>query len=161
MKGLTLIEILIAVAIFAVVISVVLALFTTGIQGERKIIALQNVQDNATYLLGFMAKEIRMSKISSATSDTLNITRPNGEAVTYFFDNANGEIERTDSVSSGPINSAQVLVTGSFYGTGIGSGDSQQPRLTIAMKVKTTSGKVEEEAEIKLQTTLSPRDLEL
>jgi prepilin-type N-terminal cleavage/methylation domain-containing protein len=159
-QGFTLIEILVAVSIFAVVISVVLGLFTTGIQGQRKIIALQNVQDNANFLLGFMAKEIRMSKINSVTSDTLNITRPDGEVVSYFFDNDNGEIERTDSISSGPINSAEVLVTGSFYGDGIGSGDSQQPKITIAMKVKTVGGKVEQEAEINLQTTLSARDLE-
>lgn len=160
-KGFTLIELMVAMAIFVIVISVVLSLFTMGIRSQRKIIALQNVQDNARYLLGFIAKEVRMSEINSVSSAGLNITRPDGESVSYFFNNSQGKIERTDSSTSGPINSGQVSVTGSFYGLGIGRGDGQQARVTIVMKVETSGAKVEQKAEINIQTTLNPRNLDI
>lgn len=163
-KGFTLIELIVAIAIFIVVISVVLSLFVTGLKGYRKVIAIQNVQDNARHLLEFISKEIRMSEINSATSTTLNITRPNGENVIYFFTTETvdgktlGRINREDSSTSGPINSEEISVIGNFYIMGIGS-DNQQPRVTIVIKVETV-GKPEEKSEINIQTSLSPRDLE-
>lgn len=157
-KGFTLIELIIAIAIFVVVTSLVVSLLMTSLKGQKKVIAIQNVQDNARYLMEFMAKEIRMSDIDSATYYTLNISRPGGESVSYSFVGDN--IIRTDSSMSGPINSNQVLVNGRFYATGIGSGDNQQPKVTIVMKVE-TQGKPEEESEISIQTTLTPRNLEL
>lgn len=160
-KGFTLIELLVAMTIFMVVISVVLNLFTIGLRGQRKVIASQNLQDNARFLLGFIAKEIRMSQINSVTSTTLNITRSDGESVSYFFNNAGGRIERTDSSTSGPINSDEVSVTGSFYGWGVGKGDKQQTRVTIVMKTQATGAKPEEQAEVDLQTTLCQRGLDI
>lgn len=157
-KGFTLIELIVAMAIFIIVISLVVSLLMTSLKGQRRVVAIQDVQDNARYLLEFMAKEIRMSEIDSSTYYTLTLKRADGETVTYSF--AGGNITRTDSSTSGPINSDQVLVSGRFYATGIGSGDNQQPKVTIAMKIE-TQGKPEEESEISTQTTLSPRNLEL
>lgn len=161
-EGLTLIELLVAMAIFIVVISVVINLFTISLRGQRKVVASQNLQDNAKYLLGFMAKEIRMSQINSVASTTLGITRSDGEDITYFFDGTN--IQRTvvgDPSSSGPINSDEVLITGSFYGLGIGKGDNQQARVTIVIKIETIGTKPEEKAEINLQTTLCQRGFDI
>lgn len=155
----TLIELIVGMTIFIIVISVVLSLFMTGLRGQRNIIAQQNVQDNARYLLGFIAKELRMGEIDSVSNSTLEITRPDGESVTYVFNSADKTIERTDSSTSGPINSDNVLITGSFYGLGIGD-DNQQPRITIIMKVETIGEKEEEKVEINIQTTLSQRNLE-
>lgn len=160
-KGFTLIELIVGMALFVLVISIILNLFTTALRAQRKIIAQQNAQDNARFLLGFIAKEIRMSEIDSVSSNILNITRHDGESVTYVFNNAEKKIERTDSSTSGSINSDEVLVTGSFYDLGVGVGDSQQPRVTIATKVETNSVKLEERAEINIQTTLSQRNLDL
>jgi Tfp pilus assembly protein PilW len=152
----TLIELVVALAIFILVISLVLTLFGMGIRGQRKVIALQNVEDNARYLLGFMAKEIRMSTINSVSATTLNITRPDGEEVEYFFKSSNQRIQRNGQA----INSNEVLVTGSFSGLGIGTGDEQQARITIVMKIETTGSKAEEKAEVEVQITLNPRNLE-
>lgn len=160
-KGFTLIELIVGMALFVLVISIILNLFTTALRAQRKIIAQQNAQDNARFLLGFIAKEIRMSEIDSVSSNILNITRHDGESVTYVFNNAEKKIERTDSSTSGSINSDEVLVTGSFYDLGVGVGDSQQPRVTIAIKIETNSVKSEERAEINIQTTLSQRNLDL
>ena len=50
-KGFTLIELLVSVAIFMVVITVVLSLFTTGLIGQRKVIALQDIQESRSAAL--------------------------------------------------------------------------------------------------------------
>jgi len=158
-KAFTLIEILVAVSIFIVVITVALTLFVSGINGQRKVIALQDVQDNAKFLMGFIIKEVRMSKINYISPSILNITRPNGESVIYTFNNSEGTIERVDSSTNGQINSNDVLVYGNFYGLGIGSNDNQQVRVTIVMDVQKNIGKTD--ASIKIQTTVSQRNLDL
>lgn len=160
-KGFSLAEAVVAVAIFTVVISVVLSLFMIGLRNQRKVIALQNVQDNARFLLGFIGKEIRMSEINSVSSTILNITRSDGQDIIYTFDGQN--IQRTVvgvPEDSGLINSDEILVDGSFDELGLGTGDNQQPRVTIAMKIETVASKKEAKAEINIQTTLNPRNLE-
>lgn len=163
-RGLTMLELLIAVAIFIVVVSIIFSLFLTGLKGYRKAIAVQNVQDNARFLLSFIAKEIRMSNINSADASNLDITRHDGLNVLYNFDGIN--IQRTvvgEAAASGPINSEEISVTGSFYTSGIGvEVPLEQPRITILLRVETKGAqKTEERAEVVIQTTLSPRNLEL
>lgn len=159
-KGFTLIELVVAIAIFIVIISIILSLFVTGLKGHRKVMAIQNVQENGLFLLEFIAKEIRMSEIRDVTpngnSASLYIKRADGENITYSF--SGGTVDRTSPSTSGPLNSGEVSVSGSFYIMGIGD-DNQQPRVTIVMKVETV-GKAEEKSEISIQTTLSPRNLE-
>ena len=158
-KGFTLIELIVGMGIFVIIISVVLSLFMSALTGQRKILAQQNLQDNARYLLGFIAKELRMSDIKSVSTNTLVIERHDGTEVTYTFDNSEKQIERNDGLTSGPINSDQVLVTGRFYGSGIAPSDDIQPRITIVLKLETINNKPEERVELNIQVTLSQRNL--
>ena len=159
-QGLTMIELLIAVAIFVVVVSIIFSIFLTGLKGYKKAIAVQNIQDNARYLLSFIAKEVRMSDINSANDSNLDITRHDGQNIVYNFDGANIQrIVTGDPIVSGSINSEEVTVSGRFDVSGIGDEDPpEQPRITIMIKVETIEG---EKAEIIVQTTLSPRNLEI
>ena len=130
-----------------------------GISSQRKVLALQGVQENARFMLEFMAKEIRMGVITAATSSTLTLRRPDGEIINYAFSGQN--IQRTSSSSSGPINSADISVSGGFYASGVGSGDGLQPKVTIALSVQGQGTKAEEQARLDIQTTLSQRNLDL
>ncbi len=157
-KGFTLIEVLVATTVFSLVIVTAVGLLTAVIRNQRKSIAIQSVQDNGIYLIGFMAKEIRMSEINNSDTigigdTTLNITHPSGN-ITYTFTGT--QILR----NSEPINSDEVNVGGKFYIDGKTGGDDEQPRVTIVMKVETTGAKVEEQSEINLQTTLTQRKLD-
>lgn len=170
-KGLTLIELIVAMGIFSVIIVIVVGLFVATLKGYRKSAALQNVQENARFLLDFMTKEIRQSTITSVVGaggyhgNTLNIRRPDNTNITYIFDGTN--IQRTvvgSPSSSGSINSQQVMVSGGFFisGTTGGTGaDSFQPKVTISLKVQTQATKAEERAAIDLQATLSQRILDI
>ena len=126
--------------------------------------AIQDVQDNARYLMGFIAKEIRMSQIitSDGVAYDLNIVNSEGDPIKYSFTGNTGnpdtawQITREDRA----INSKEVDVDGWFYVGGRAAGDIEQPRVTVIMKVSTTGIKHEEQSEINLQTTLSQRKLE-
>ncbi len=155
-QGFTLIELLVSITIFSLVISIALGLFTTIIRNQRKSMAIQNVQDNGRYLLGFMAKEIRMSEITSSDGESfsLDISHLEHGDITYLF--SGGQILS----NAEPINSDEVQVEGKFFVDGKTGGDNKQPRVTVVMKVKTTGIKTKEQAEINLQTTLSQRKLD-
>jgi prepilin-type N-terminal cleavage/methylation domain-containing protein len=167
-KGITLIELIVAMGIFSVIIVIVVSLFAATLRGYRKSAALQNVQENARFLLDFMTKEIRQSTIISVVGAggyhgyTLNIKRPDDTEITYIFDGTN--IQRLGGGADGAINSQQVMVSGGFFisGTTGGTGaDSFQPKVTISLKVQTQATKAEERASIDLQATLSQRILDI
>ncbi len=156
-SGFTIIELIVGLAIFSLAATIAVALLTTALRAQRKSIAIQNAFDNGRYLIGFMAKEIRMSEITSFDGEiyNLNIVHPINGNVTYSF-SGNNLLRNSDQ-----INSDEVRVTGRFVVDGKApSGDDEQPRVTIVMEVETNSVKVEEKAEIRLQTTLSQRNLE-
>ncbi len=155
-KGFTIVELLVGLAVFSLVIGVAVNLFAASFRSQRKSMAVQNVQDNGRYLMSFVAKEVRMSEIrtSDGETSTLDIYHSEHGNITYAF--AGAQIIRNGEV----ISSDEVQVQGAFYIGGISSGDDEQPRVTIIMKVKTIKTKTEERAEINLQTTLSQRKLD-
>ncbi len=165
-KGLTMLELLVAIAIFVIVITLVVTLFLSTLKGYKKNLALQNIQNNARFLLDFITKELRMSKINNpnGASSYLSITRndPTDPSVslniTYFF-SENDLVRSISDGPTGPINSDEVITSGRFYVLGIGN-DNIQPRVTIVLKVENKGVRAEEKASITLQATLSQREVE-
>ncbi len=153
--GFTLIELIVAAAIFILVITVAVSLLTSALRVQRRAIAVQNVQDNGRYLMDFIAKEIRMSKIRTFDGQTtvLNISHPINGDIKYTFTGT--AITRNDE----KINSDEVEVSGKFLVDGRTPGDDEQVRVTVVMKVKAVGVKIEEKTDIDLQTTFSQRSL--
>lgn len=166
-QGFTLIELMVAMAIFAVVITVVLGVFSMAIRAQKRVITLQNIQESAKFIIEFMAKEIRMSTIKiDSTSSVLSITRfEGGESdsqynVTYTFNNSAGTLNRQSPQSNNQLNPAEVKITGSFDVVGVGA-DNFQPKVTILMKLEGVGYFSEEKAVVNIQTTLSQRILDI
>lgn len=178
--GFTLTELIVVTAIFALIITMAIGFMIAATQTQRKGIALQNIQDNGRHLLAFMAKEIRVSEIVSLDStgtNTLVITPPDSldnTDVTYTFTGPQitrrayilmrqpeeeEEEEKKEWVTI-PLNSDQVKADGEFVIDGKTANDSQQPRVTIIMKVESIGTQTKEKAEIELQTTISQRNLD-
>src|SRR4030043_557205 len=91
-SGLSMVELIVTVAIFIIAITIVASLFVSTLKGFRKNIALQNVQDNARFMIDFITKELRMSTINSADSNnspTLSIIRSDNTNVSYSFSGCN------------------------------------------------------------------------
>jgi len=160
-RGLTMIELIVAIGIFSVIITIVVSLFVSALRGYRKNLALQNVQENARFLLDFITKELRMSTVDAAMPNGelsyLTIIRPDNSSVNYSFTSNN--LNRVAGSSSGPINSDEVMVTGRFYISGAGN-DNLEPKVTVVLKIENKWTKSEEKASINLQATLSQRNIE-
>ena len=156
-KGFTLIELLIAMAVFSLIVVAMSATAVSVIKSQRKGFALQNSQETARYILESVSKEIRMSVINSADSggssvNILNITNAKSETFDYQFDNSNKILYRNAQA----LNSTNLEITGSFY---IRKSVSLPARavVTLVMQVKSIGGRIEEQAEIYLQSTISSR----
>ncbi|HPH52350.1 MAG: prepilin-type N-terminal cleavage/methylation domain-containing protein [Candidatus Portnoybacteria bacterium] len=157
-KAVTLIEFIVAIGIFSIVIVIIMSSFSMAIKAQKRVISIQNIQDNAKFILDFMTKETRMSIIDNVTdgiSNSLRMTRSSDKtSVVYTFDK--GGLTRNNVI----MNSSDISVTGSFYISGVVDNDNAQPRVTITMKLKGLGGQTEEEIEINTQATLCQRFLD-
>jgi prepilin-type N-terminal cleavage/methylation domain-containing protein len=68
-RAVTLIELAIALAIFAVVIVVALEAFSKTVRYTRESIQKQSLQDHAQFLFELMSKEIKFARLRTATAD--------------------------------------------------------------------------------------------
>ncbi len=64
-KGVTLLEMVVAVAIFSVAILSAMGIFNMAMDGQRSALAAQNLQESLRYSLEMMSKEIRMAQKAS------------------------------------------------------------------------------------------------
>lgn len=155
-NGFTLIEIIVAMAIFILVISAITGIFMAVTSAQRKAFSLQNTQEAGRYMMESMIKEIRMSTSTVGTSDTLSMINPKQEAVVYFFDNASHILKR--QVQGGQaqnLSPENIEVDGQFY-------IQQkvfplQSLVTIAMKIKAKGSRADQQAVIDLQNTVMAR----
>lgn len=163
--GFTLIELIIAMAIFGLVILITADIFLSGFGSTERIFGSQAIQENGRFILESMSKEIRMSEIDgldglaiaslpdgfSGPYYSLNITNADSEDVTYFFDNANKRISKNGLV----LSASNIEVSGRFYLT---KNSVFQPRLTISFSLVNQADQARSQAAINLQTTVSSRE---
>ena len=163
--GFSLIEMLVALAIFSVVILTATQIFVSGLGGTKRIFGQQAVQESGRFILEAMSKEIRMSRVDGLGSSayaslpegtsgpytSLNITNPDGQAINYTFDNDNKQMGRSCSIQS----PSGVELTGNFYLTKRGV---LQPRITIVINLENKTDLLKNKTSINLQTTASSRE---
>jgi len=158
-KGLTLIELLVAMGIFGLVIGMVFGVLGLVIVNQRRIIALKNVGDDVRFTIESMAREIRTGGNFSGGGNSISFTNAKGESVNYRL--SNGIVEK--SSDGGLTHSA---VTGSettinylnFYLRGQAAGDGLQPRITVTIGAASQVGN--QRASLEAQTTISERFLQ-
>ena len=153
-EGITLIELIVAVAIFSTVVLSMTAIAISVIKSQRKSFITQNTQEAGRYLLETMIKEIRMGTINSAAGDgltVLNITNADDITLDYQFDNSNKQLLRQNQLIS-PTN---ISLTGSFYLQK--SSIPDRALVTIVMQISALGGRPEERSDIFLQSTITSR----
>ncbi|MFA7142010.1 MAG: type II secretion system protein [Candidatus Paceibacterota bacterium] len=183
-KGFTLIEAIVALAIFIAVSSALAQIIIVSIQSQTKIVTTQNMFNQAIFTLDKMGKEIRMAK-KDATGNCVgkegnNFNATTNNSITFLhYDQEENEIrckkyaledeKIKEYISDDETNGFKdngVDITGdtlafdllSFKVLGDGL-DDLQPRITIAMKVK--NAVIKDQPSFHLQTTVSQRRLDL
>jgi prepilin-type N-terminal cleavage/methylation domain-containing protein len=161
-QGFTLIEMLVTVAVFSVLMTIVGAIFVQTLDLQRIAFNLQTIEENSRFALEVMAKEIRFGEMmdpstSCPGNDSLSLTHPvNGDIVYSLLD---GRIHRN-------VNGIDTILTGdnvnvtrlSFCVSGTENDDGIQPRVTILMSMETG---IKNPQVIDLQTTITSRLLDV
>lgn len=154
--GFTLIEMLVATGIFVLVITLVSTIFVSTIGNQRRAFGLQDVLDSSRFALEAVARSIRQSDITSASQTSLTLAHPTKGAVTYSL--SAGRLYEGNQ----PVTSQDVTVEDlRFLVSGLGAGDGLQPRVTIILRVRSNATKASEQKFVSIQTTVTPRNLEL
>ncbi|MFC1663738.1 PilW family protein [Patescibacteria group bacterium] len=179
-KGFTLIEILVAVTIFSLVVSIASGVFVSAIRSQRKSLASQELLDQTGYVMDYMSRALRMAKKdidASCISSRLNYEKTREDRGIKFMnyqgicqeffvqDEQLWEYKKNPSTgeeSTLALTSAGLEVASlGFALFGQSQFDELQPRLTIFSIIKGRGLKSEEKPEIKIQTTISQRNLDV
>ena len=170
-SGFTTIELLVAMVLFVVLLSIAASGFINSLRTERSIVSLINANNNASLVLEQIAREMRTGyKFQLVSSNEIQFLDAREQTIHYRL-NA-GAIQRGvdsgsgisyESLTSGTVkitnfsivfcpdpqnpNQPQCSLTGDF-----------PPRITIGMSVSTTNKSLEG-ISTNIQTTISPRNI--
>lgn len=181
-KGFTLIEAIVALAIFIAISATLAQIIVVSIQNQIKITTTQNMFNQAIFSLDKIEKELRMAKkdgsggcvdvpgnnyATSLNSITFlhhdqvsglkckKFTLKGGRIKEYM---SNDETKDNFGIGVDLTGSSIAIDALNFNVIGDGPNDLQ-PRVTITMEIK--NGKVEDQSPVMLQTTISQRRLDL
>ena len=163
-SGFTLIELIVALGVFMVVMTITLSAFLNLMDIQKKTEAFRKVNDNLNFAMEAMMREIREGTKycpSGCASGTLSFTNKDGDAVKYEWDETEKYIKRTKgSDESLRMTSDGIkIISLSFLVKGNGAGDNQQPLVTISIRGE--SGEKEKlKSSLDLQATVSQRKLD-
>ena len=176
-KGVSLIELIVSVALFSVLILSATGIFKMVIDGQRSSISAQNVQENMRYAMEKMSKEIRMAQVSNqdcgsgATNKVFNTANggeelyfknQNGDCITYYLENNRLKVIAGADAATGFVTPAKIEVSNlKFYVNDdlIGDSPSVQPYVVMVMDVRAI-GQAIHEQKMKIQMTISSRAYE-
>lgn len=167
-KGVTLLEMTVSIALFAFIMLSAMQIFKMVVEGQRRAISSQNIQESMRYAFEIMSKEIRMAQKDggvcddvaddmvyrvSVDGDILYFKNYHGECVTYQLADTRLEIIRGSD--SGYITSKKIEVSDLKFSIQ-GDPSTGQPIATMKMKIKAV-GKEMHSQEMIMQTSVSAR----
>jgi prepilin-type N-terminal cleavage/methylation domain-containing protein len=154
-KGFTLIEMIVAVGVFTVAITISLASFLNITAIQRKTSAMRTINDNLNFSLEIMMREIRSGtnyKVGGGGT-SLAIVNNYKKNIVYSLNTVNNQIERSEE--GGPaiaLTAPEVKITKLFFVV-----DSTfQPRVTVVVNGETGENE-KSKSVFNLQTTISQR----
>jgi len=176
-KGLTIVELLVAVTLFSVIVAIVSDIFLVTFQSQRRSLAFETIFDQTSFLMEYMSRSLRMARRELSvpecfSSDNLNyeITRSgrgikfvNSDNVCqeFFLDVSTSRLKEKKATQEQFLTStdSQVIAFGINL-LGQDQGDDLQSRVTFSLTLKRKGAKPESEPSLTVQTTLSQRRLD-
>lgn len=171
-RGFTLVELLTAVSIFAIVMVISMGSVLGIFDANRKTRSLKTVMTNLNLALESMSKEVRFGQNyhcngqvtgtittprNCASGDTLlSFLSNEGDQVTYRLSNQTIE-KRINSEDFIAVTAPELVVDDlDFYVLGAGTGNTLQPKVIV--RIKSHAGTGRSRSDFTLQTLLSQRE---
>ena len=178
-KGFTLVELMVAVSIFAIVMTISMGAILSIIDTSKKAQSLKSVMSNLNYALEDISRQVKTSRSFSSNascgytpsnpaetqyqSNSLSLVNSEGTDVTYALSSDNKVVVSTVGVNdtnnfdNTPITAEEVRVQYlCFLVEGEDAGDGLQPKVTIVIK-GVSGDKAKTQSQFQLQTTVSKR----
>lgn len=167
-KGFTLIELLVSVTLFIILVGIATGSFIRTLRAQRTVVALMEVNDNASLALEQMAREIRTGFNFSKLSETeLQFVNADNLVTRYRLNSEAIERAAKDETAGliGPgdyrkITADNVRVENFKINLfGQDPGDGYSPRVTVSLSVGAT-GQYLDFVLTNIQTTISTRQID-
>lgn len=159
-SGFTIVELIVAMGLFMVLITMVSGVFLRSIRTQRAVVGLIAANSNAQLAIEQMAREMRTGSvfsISGPDDNIINFTNAKDEAVAYSWDSADKSLKRSANGVEEKITADNVSVEKANF---ILLSDNSYPaRITVIMKIGANNLNKGDEAFINIQTTVSSRTL--
>ena len=179
--GFTLIEMLAAVMIFSLIIGAISGVFISSFRSQKSALSSQRLLDQTSYALEYMSRALRMATKQTADipaclfQSGLNYENVPGvsglkfinhleddDCQEFFLENKQLKQKKNNLTETVELTSSKLEITSlNFLLQGESQDDDLQPRVTIFLAVKGKGQKPEEQPELKIQTTISQRNLDI
>ena len=173
-KGFTLIEMMISVALFSIIMVAVLNIFNYSAKAHEKILNSQEILNQTSYAMEYMSRSLRMAQKDTDGSciGAIDKTYINPDTNSIKFINYNNECQEfyldsnilKESIGGSdgvPLISSEFKVNSiNFEILGDGA-DTLQPRITIFLDLETDTPDPDKYSRMKIQTTVSQRNLDI
>lgn len=177
-RGYTLIEIVVAVALFTIVMATPSGFFTQAILGQQKALSTQELLDNIGFTLEYISRALRMARKDTegtciaqnlnyeSTHEGRGIEFKNYQGICqeFFWDIDDNRLkESKDGGLPIPLTSTSLEILSFKIGPtdSWSQDDQEQPRVTLFLKIKGKGEKAELQPEMTIQTTISQRNLDV
>jgi prepilin-type N-terminal cleavage/methylation domain-containing protein len=152
-RGFTLIELMTAVSIFVIIMTISMGSITGVFEANRKSRSLKTVLNNLNLAVESMSKEMRYGKNYHCGSGTVTLPQncPSGGTLMSFLSSEGVQITYRLS--------GQAIDDLTFYTLGAGTGNLLQPKVII--KIKSHAGTDKGRSDLTLQTLVSQRTLDI
>jgi prepilin-type N-terminal cleavage/methylation domain-containing protein len=186
-RGFTLIEMIVAVGLFAVVMVICVSTLFALVNANRKAQALQSVMNNLDISLDGMARSIREGSIyhcggsspqpyesrqDCLSGDNIFVFLPYGHDSSdpthwwaYKFDNVNHQVVKSENGATGtyfPITAPEVTIDDmKFYVVGTTRDDTTQPKVVIVVKGTAAASNAKTRSSFHIQAAATQRLIDL
>jgi prepilin-type N-terminal cleavage/methylation domain-containing protein len=165
-KGFSLIELLVAVAIFSLVMGSVFQAFTISIKSQRQNLSVEEILDQSSYLMEQISRSVRMAKkdttgVCTGTANLNYVFEDNclkfnnyqNECREFFLEGARIKNEIGDYLTSPSLQVTNfgVVLTGNYQPPV----DLLQPRTVVSLTIIGTDG-----VNLTLEAAISQRNLD-
>lgn len=164
-RGFTITELLVAMAVFAIIVVMIVGIFIQGLRSQRILNHLMAINDNTALVIEQAAREIRTGygfcpADRPCLPTILNFINFRGEAVSYQFDLGAGNISRNNIVLTTPearIDQGSFLWSQEDNNADPANDICNPWRISMFMTVHSINPEIEQVSRI--QTTVSSRTL--
>jgi prepilin-type N-terminal cleavage/methylation domain-containing protein len=169
-KGFTLIEMMVAVTIFAIIVSISIGLFVSAVRLHKYDLKYQNLLNQTSYVMEYMSRSLRMAEKSdgticafsgenyNSTANSIEFVNSNDNKCWKFFLSADKRLKIKKGSEEYYLTSDDLEV--SFFNVSVsGDASGQQPKVTFYLDIQAKKKLLPWSAEIRIQTTVSQRNL--